>query len=67
MEGRLAVAPVKPGDWYDDPVPETDDELVCPACQRPYVLHGMACPTLSLTDRSEALSDRYLKPDGSGR
>jgi|GEM_PF-5443962 len=26
---------------------EGDDELVCPACGRPYALHGIGCPTLS--------------------
>lgn len=26
---------------------EGDDELVCPACNRPHALHGIGCPTLS--------------------
>lgn len=38
-----------------------DDELCCPVCHRPYVLHGINCPALSepvpLSPPEQALAD----------
>jgi hypothetical protein len=31
-----------------------DDELCCPQCGRPYVLHGINCPSLSLPAEGRA-------------
>lgn len=42
------------------------DELCCPTCHRPHVLHGIECPTLSTASAEEAFQGAPLQPGQPG-